>query len=266
MAKNLHPKILELRKKVGYQPIYEFLPNRKKYDAIPVATRMPEVSAKEEAEKPRLIKQYFCIWGVPDDYGTRPIKGCFTKSLNERGPSTSATNKIVVLNQHSQKEPLCIPNILKEDEIGLYGEYEPDEGIVSNDELIIRVRKKTINQGSYGFNFVWPKMEWNEKDECIDMFECELFEVSPVTLGSQGGTFVVRNKNGKLEDSFLEEDTESLIRQIPRKLQLEARSIIQRHKSLSKLQPDEQGKKPLKKRKPKQRGIDYNSISENLNF
>lgn len=264
MSKKLHPKILELRNKVGYLPIHEFMPNRKKYDEQKLQYREPSMS--EAADKPRLIKQYFCIWGVPDDYGTQPMKGCFKKSIEERGPNTNSTNKIIALDQHRQFMPLCVPNLLKEDDIGLYGEYEPDEGITSNDELIIRVKKKTINQGSYGFNYVWDKMEYDEKTNTIFMYECELFEVSPVTLGSQGGTFVVRNKNGKMEDSFLEDDTESLIRQVPRKLQLELRSLITRHISLAKLQPPEKSKGTVKRSKPKQRDIDYEYILDNIQF
>lgn len=260
-TKVLHPKILELRNKIGYLPIHEFRPNRSKYEEVPMERRSPIVS---EVESERLIKQYFCIWGVPDDYRTEPMKGCFKKSLNERGPGTNAMNKIIVLNQHDQKDPLCLPSVLKEDEIGLYGEYEPDP-IASGDRLIIQIRRKTINQGSYGFNYVWDKMEYDDKTDTIKMYECELFEVSPVSIGSQSGTFVVRNKKtGKFEDKYLEDETEDLIKQIPRKYQLEIRTLITRHISLAKLQPLEQRQKALKSSKPKQRGIDYSFLTENL--
>jgi uncharacterized protein len=262
MAKTLHPKIQALRNEVGYLPIHEFMPNRKKYEEKDVKYRAPQSS---DNDSERLIKQYFCIWGVPDDYGTQPMKGCFVKSLNERGPDSKATNKIVVLNQHNQRSPLCIPMVLKEDEIGLYGEYEPDPEIEENDILVKRVKRGTINGGSYGFNYVWDKMEYDEKSDSILMFECELFEVSPVTLASQGGTFVVRNKNGTYEDKFLEEETEDLIKQIPRKYHLEIRSLITRHISLAKMQPLQNKRKALKNGKPKQRGaIDYNFLTENL--
>jgi HK97 family phage prohead protease len=260
MAKKMHPKILELRNKVGYKPIYEFVPNRAKYDALPLEQRKP---AFEKEESSRLIKQYFAVWGVPDDYGTRPIKGCFAKSINERGPSTNATNKIVVLNQHNQREPLCLPTVLQEDEIGLYGEYEPDPDIEENDKLVKRVKRGTINGGSYGFHYIWDKMEWNEKDECIDMYETELFEVSPVTLASQGGTFVVR---GKVFDEILEKETEEFIRTLPRKQQLELRSLLTRHMSLADLsQPlEDEPKSTAKRSKPKQRAVDYSFLTENL--
>lgn len=256
--KKMHPKILELRNKVGYKPIYEFTPSRKKYEEIDAKYKNPVVN---EDENPRKIKQYFCIWGVPDDYGTRPIRGCFGKSISERGPESNATNKIIVLNQHDQRNPLCKPLVLKEDEIGLYGEYIPDEGITSNDELVLRVKKGTINGGSYGFDYVWDMMEWNEKDDCIDMHESILFEVSPVSIPSQLGTFVVRSKEFNEE---LQKDTNELLKKIPRALQLEMRSLISRHISLAQQEPNEQMQNSLKKGKSKNTGIDYQYLIDNL--
>lgn len=262
MAKQLHPKIQALRNSVGYKPIYEFLPNRKKYDAVKKEVRSPSFSD----DNPRLIKQYFCIWGIPDDYGTQPEEGCFKKSIKERGPNTDATNKILVLNQHRQCDPLCIPNILKEDETGLYGEYEPDEGIDSNDDLVKRVMKGTINNGSYGFHYVWDKMVYDEKKDIIHMYETELFEVSPVTFGSQGGTYVVRSKDQIDADLKLEQETEAFIRKMPKDKQMEMRSLLTRYISLAQSQPDERSKKPLQNRKPKKRVLDFSYIADNLNF
>ncbi len=258
MAK-LHPKILELRNKVGYKPIYEFVPNFRAYNEQKKEYRSPSV---DDAKNPREIKQYFCIFGVADDYGTVPMKGCFAKSLADRGPNSDATNKIVVLNGHRQHEPLCKPNSLKEDEIGLYGSYVPDEGIEENDKLVIRVKSGTINGGSYGFNYNWDKMEYDEKMDKILMFDCFLFEVSPVVLPSQPETFVVRSR--KFDDD-LKNETEALLKQIPRKLQLEMRSLITRHISLAESQPESQSQTPLKKSKPKQRSaIDYNYLTKKL--
>lgn len=258
--KTLHPKIQELRNSVGYSPIREFFPNMEKYNAIPM-----EIRGIKTSEDERLIKQYFAIWGVPDSHGTMPMKGCFSKSLNERGPAANVPNKIVVLNQHNQRSPLCIPSILKEDEVGLYGEYTPDEGIDENDDLVIRVKKGTINNGSYGFLHVWDKMEYDEKTDTIRMYEVDLLEVSPVTFGSQNSTYVVRNRFGIPEDAFLEDDTESLIRQIPRKYHLELRSLIARHTSLAKMQPAESNQRSLDNGKPKQRkSIDYTFLNQNF--
>jgi len=264
VVKKLHPKIQALREKVGYLPIYEFRPNRKAYDALPDDKKKIRSS---ETESNREIEQYFAIWGVPDDYGTQPMPGCFIKSINDRGPKTKATNRIVVLNQHDRRNPLCIPTSLEEDEIGLRGKYTPDADIEENNTLVKRVKSGTINGGSYGFGYVWDKMIYDDKTDIIHMYECELYEVSPVTLASQGESYVVRGKSGLYEDKFLEEETEDLIKKIPRQHQLEMRSLIARHISLAGKQPLEKRRKALNDGKPKQRSaIDYDYLTENLNY
>lgn len=257
----LHPKIQALRNSIGHKPIHYFYPTRKSYDSIPEEQR----AVKTDSTDDRIIKQYFCIFGIPDDYGTIPIKGCFSKSLQERGPESNAKGyRITVLNQHCQSDPLCLPTILKEDKIGLYGEYRPDEGIPSNDTLVIRVKNGTINQGSYGFNYIWEKMEYDDATDMILMKEVNLFEVSPVTIGSQKETYIKRSANGEMADEFLAEETEDIIKQIPRKLQLELRTIIDRHISLAKLQPLEQRQKALEDGKPQQEDL-YDYLLKNLN-
>lgn len=259
MAKRLHPKIQALRDSVGHMPM--MYPIRKQQSVSTYSKLTPAVS---EDENERLIKQYFCLFGVPDDYRTQPEKGAFKKSIEERGPNSSAPGKIIVLNQHRAHMPVCVPKVIREDEIGLYAEYEPDEGIAHCDELIIQIRKKTINNGSYGFNYVWDKMEYDEKNDVIRMYECSLEELSPVTFGSQRDTFVVRRKGGLLEDDHLEYETEEILKQIPRKFHMQIRSLLARHISLAEGQPIEQKRKSLKQSKPKQRGIDYNYLLKNI--
>lgn len=256
-VKTLHPKIQALRNSIGHIPIHYFMPSRKAYESLPEEKKMVRESSGDDRE----IKQYFAIWGVPDDYGTQPVKGCFAKSISERGPGSSAPNKIVVLNQHDQKCPLCLPTELLEDEIGLYGRYTPDPDIEENDTLVKRVKRGTINGGSYGFNYVWDKMEYDDKTDTIMMIDTILYEVSPVTIPSQLGTKVIRSVRGGVDDKFLEEETEELIKQLPRKYHLELRSLISRHISLAKTQPNKQSRNSLKTSKPKQRGeIDYSYL------
>lgn len=254
-SQSLHPKILELRNKVGTSPFHRSKPIEQ-----PIEIRQ----MMQSTENPRLLKGYFAVWGEIDDYRTRPVKGCFSKSIEERGPSSKSTYKITMLWQHRQDEPLCKPIILREDEIGLYAEYIPDEGIATCDRAVIQVRSGTVNNGSYGFNYIWDKMKYNEKDDCIDMYECNLFELSPVTIPSQTGTFAVRGSDGKFTDDFLLEETEELIKQIPRKYHLELRSLIDRHIALAQIQPLEQRQIALKDSKPKQGGIDYNFLLKNI--
>lgn len=249
----LHKKILELRERVGSSPIHRF------NSVEPFGeNRAPKVDSES-----RLIKQYFAIWGVRDSYGTAVIKGAFKKSISERGPDSKAKSKIVVLWQHRSDDPLCIPSIMKEDDIGLYAEYEPDP-IPSGDRCVIQVRSGTINQGSYGFRYVWDKMEYDEETDTVYMKECDTYEISPVTFGSCDETYVKRSKDGILIDEFLPEETEDLIKQLPRQFHLELRNIIDRHISLAKVQPLETRQQALEEDKPKHEGLDYQYFIDNL--
>lgn len=266
MAKSLHPKIQALRSSVGHMAIHRFIPSRKTSNEY-VDKSAPKLQ-KRDADNTDEIEQYFAVWGVADDYGTMPMKGCFKKSIKERGPKSEAPGKIVVLDQHRQAMPVCLPSELKEDDIGLYGRYTPDP-IQRNEDLKVQIRSGTINNGSYGFNYVWDMMEYDEKLDVIRMYECILEEVSPVTLGSQRDTFVIRNINGIYipSDPELVDDMEALIKKLPRQHHLEIRSLINRHISLALNQPVNQiEEKPLKKRKPKKVEIDFDYLLDNLNF
>lgn len=243
---HLHPKIEALRSTVGSAPIQRFNPVSFE------ETREPKID-----ENSRLIKQYFAIWGVRDSYGTAPLKGAFKKSIQERGPQSKAKSKIIVLWQHHSDDPLCVPNLIKEDDIGLYAEYEPDD-VPSGDRCVTQVRSGTINQGSYGFNYVWDKMEYEESTDTVYMKECDLFELSPVTFGSCDKTYVKRNGEGVYVDEFLREETEDLIKQLPRQYHLELRNLIDRHITLAKNQPSEIRQKALENLKPEQESLyDY---------
>jgi len=246
----LHPKILEFRNKVGTSPI--------KYAYRKTALKQPATSTKED--EGRTLKQYFAIWGIKDDYGTMPLKGCFSKSIRERGPASEATYKITALYMHRQGDSVGLPAVLEEDETGLYAEIPVVEGIQVADELVIRHKRGLCNNGSYGFDYVWDKMEYDEKADAIVMKECDLFEISFVTIGAQTETYGVRNSDGTYTDDFLLEDTEALIRKVARKDQMELRSLIDRHIALAKSQPNEQKQDSLDTSKPTQGGIDYNYL------
>ena len=255
MKQSLHPKLLSLRNKIGSTPIL--------YSGIKSEVKQPlQMRAKVSSEpsSDRLLRQYFAIWGVPDDYGTMPMKGCFTKSINDRGPKSNASFKIPALYMHRQGDSVGLPSVLIEDEIGLYAEVPILEGVQVADELVIRHKSGTCNNGSYGFDYCWDKMEYDEATDTVIMKECELYEISFVTIGSQTETFGVRGADGVVRDERLEDDTESLIRSLPKNKQLEIRSLIDRHISLTRQQPTNS----LEVREPSNDGIDYNFIINNL--
>lgn len=252
---NLHPKILALQRKLGSTPIFR--------STMKVTQKGELIDSKDETS--RLIKAYHCVWGVPDDYGTVWHKGCFSKSITDRGPASNAKQKILTIFMHDMTDPLCVPNLIKEDDYGLYAEWEPDD-VISGNRTVTQVRSGTINQFSFGANYIWDKMKYDEKDDMVHIYEAELLELSPVSFGSQSETYAIRSaKDYDKQLLLLREDTEDFIKAFPRQRQLEIRSIIDRHISLAKIQPDALRQESTENDKPDKIGsVNYDSLINNL--
>ncbi len=198
-------------------------------------------------------KAYFCIWGVKDTYGTAFTKGCFSKSIRERGPDSAANQKIAFCWQHDVRDPIGRFLVLREDDIGLYGEWVFDdiEAVPSAKRAKAQIGSGTINGYSFGFEYLWDKMEYDEPSDTIIIKEAELYEGSPVTFASIKETKTVRSiEDLESEKSFLDDDTAEFIKGIPRSKQLELRQLIARHISLAKVKPDELRHNPLKLNEP----------------
>lgn len=132
----------------------------------------------------RLIKGYAIVWGSKNDYNEIVLKGACTASLNARGVNGSGKNKIVVLKQHRQSEPIANITVLTEDDYGLYFEAEVIEGTRAADEALAEIRQGVLNQLSYGFNYVWDKTEYDASLDAYVLREIKLFEISVVTFSS----------------------------------------------------------------------------------
>lgn len=268
----LHQKILELRKAVGTSPIHKrdclISPvnieeiRRSKYSAVASDSEADESTTKDEP-----IKAYHCLFGKKDEYGTIFEKGAFKRSIKERGPDSNAKYKITVLYMHDLKDPLCLPSVIKEDDTGLYSEWIPDPEAPNAARVIGQIRRGTINNFSFGFNYIWDKnaVRYDDKEEAVRVFDCELLELSPCTIGAQMGTYAIRGANGLYEDETLIEETDSFIKRMPRKDQLELRELIDRHISLTKLRALELRQKDSNnERAPNETGLDYGYILSKL--
>jgi len=135
-------------------------------------------------EGDRLIKGYAIVWGSKNDYNEIVIKGACTNSINARGVNGSGKNKIVILKQHRQSEPIGNITKLLEDDYGLYFEAEIITGTTASEEALSEVRQGVLRQLSYGFNYVWDKVEWDEVNDALILREIKLFEISLVTFSS----------------------------------------------------------------------------------
>ena len=230
--KTLHPKIVELQKRFkGVLP--QFTP----VDQLGLQTRASFALPPAEDE----TDHYVALFGVPDTYGTVAVKGCFAKSINERGPNSKANEKIIHLWMHDRHEPLGQLTAMEEDAIGLKVRVKWDINAGGMPFRIYNQTKSgTVRQNSYGFEYVWDKMEYDEEEDVVLMYEAALFETSSISiLASNPEAKTFRSKE-ELQSGFqeLDEMAEEFVSNIPFKYRMEFRQLMTRYKSLLDIQPD----------------------------
>jgi len=200
---------------------------------------------------------YFCVWGVRDDRGTGWVKGCFSKSIKERGPASKANQKIVICWMHEITDPIGRPAEIVEDDFGAYViiNWDDPEAVPNSKRAQSQIGSGTINGWSFGFDYVWDKMSYDDKSDTVWVKEADLYEISPYTFASIKETKTIRGaadfENAKVA---LDEETKFTLASLPRNKQLEIRQLLTKHISLAKIEPDEFDvikKKTLKVRKPK---------------
>lgn len=209
----------------------------------------------------RVISGYLLRWGSINMHNEMFVRGCAAQSIKDRGPASNANYKLTFLNQHRQYEALCQFDELVEDEYGLRFRTKPLDDVPWADYVITQVRSGTLNQFSAGFDYVWPKTEWDDVNECIVCKEINLFEGSIVTIGSEVGTYVIRTKE---QEDLLYDEIESFIKILPRKDQLQARQYFAQLKALIPDQSLEQRNKALLQERQPKNELDLNYIINNL--
>jgi uncharacterized protein len=209
----------------------------------------------------RIVKGYGLTWNTPNEYGESYLKGSCSKSIRERGPGSNANYEIKFLNQHKQDDPLSLFAVLREDDYGLYFETVPLDEIPSASRVLTQLASRTLNNFSIGFDYVWDKMEYDAENDLLIMKEIELFEISVVSIPADMSTYAVRGIE-EVEDLY--DETDDFIKSLPRKVQMQARQLFARHKSLIDLEPLENRLKALKTTEPVETGIDYDFLLQNL--
>ena len=66
----------------------------------------PILKAEIVDEEQHIILVKFCSFGTIDSDGDMLMKGCITKSIQERGPESETNRKIQFLWQHETKNPI----------------------------------------------------------------------------------------------------------------------------------------------------------------
>lgn len=252
----LHPKILELKRRAA--PI--------NYRTLSVNEFGGQVSSFEEDLKNGIVNGYGLQWGKPNEYREVFLQGAFAKSIREHGPGANSNYEIKFLNQHKQSDPLSLFESISEDNYGLRFRTMPldekDIELSSAASVLRKLAKRTLNNFSIGFDYIWNQMEYDEKNDQIIIREAKLFEISVVSIPADMGTYAMRSME---EEEDLYDDTEEFIKTLPRKFQLEARQLFSRHKSLANLEPLEQRQRALQQGdKPTPDVIDYNFLIQNF--
>lgn len=156
-----------------------------------------------------IIEVKFAVYGIPDSDRDILIKGCFAKSISERGPESSTNRKIAFLWQHDMFDPIGkILNIEERDD-GAYATVRLSnfDAVPNAKRAYFQLKDGDINQFSFGFNYVWDKMEYDEGSDTFIVKEVKLYEISVVTLGANERTEYI----GELEN---EDEIKSYLKEI----------------------------------------------------
>ena len=121
----------------------------------------------------RTISGYAAVFGNKDKAGDILIKGCFSKSIQDRGPESAANDKIIVLWMHDMNEPIGRLTVLYEDDKGLYFEA-PIDDVPRGNQAIKQLESGTLNQFSIGYQYVWENCEYDAEKDAFMVKEVKL--------------------------------------------------------------------------------------------
>lgn len=196
----------------------------------------------------RKISGYGAIFGNVDKVGDMLLKGCFAKSIAERGPQSQANDKIIFLWQHDMKEPIGRITELKEDDRGLYFEAEIDD-VERGNQALKQLESGTLNQFSIGYNYVWEKCEWDHEHDILVVKEVILYEISVVSIGCNGETEYLGLKSAEdTQNAYeaLNQELEGVCKGMNVRQREAVQNVIRKAMSLAAIKPAEE--KPLEQK------------------
>lgn len=191
-----------------------------------------EVKELNMNSESRTISGYAAIFNNRDKVGDVLLKGCFAKSIQDRGPESQANDKIIMLWQHDQHEPIGRISVLREDEKGLYFEAVIDD-VERGNQAIKQLESGTLNQFSIGYSYVWEKCEYDEARDSFIVKEVVLYEISVVSIGCNGETEYLGLKSEGIDPyEELNKEIESAVKGLPIRKKEEIQTIIRKALSL----------------------------------
>lgn len=136
-------------------------------------------------DEKHVIRVKFASFGNKDSAGDILVKGCFAKSINERGPQSDTNRKIAFLWQHDIYDPIGKVLEIEELDDGAYATVQLSnfDAVPNAKRAWYQLNDGDINQFSFGYQYVWDKMEYIEEEDAFLIKEVVLHEISVVTLG-----------------------------------------------------------------------------------
>lgn len=156
---------------------------------------------KDMSLEKREVAMYLSHFGNIDSDNDLLVKGCFKKSIQERGCNSPSNRKIAFLRYHNWEMPIGAFTKLEEDENGLFAVAKLGNSTLGNDALL-DYQDGIIREHSIGFKFIADKIKWIE-DSSMDsggfynITEVALWEGSAVTFGANELTPVVQVSKGE---------------------------------------------------------------------
>jgi HK97 family phage prohead protease len=214
----------------------------------------------------RTISGYAAVFGNKDKAGDILIKGCFSKSIQDRGPESAANDKIIMLWMHNMNEPIGRITVLNEDDKGLYFEAIIDD-VPRGNQAIKQLESGTLNQFSIGYQYVWENCEYDAEKDAFIVKEVKLHEISVVSIGCNGETEYLGLKTVEDAERVYEElvgEISEVCSGMSAPKQQKIQRIISKVISLSSFKPENRKESSLEGQKADMHGNKVKSMFKNL--
>ena len=155
----------------------------------------------------RTVALYLAAFDNIDSDSDILRKGCFAKSIAERGPLSAGNRKIQYLRYHDFEHQVGKWDELAEDDKGLYAVGTLSNSTKGND-LLCDYQDGVVREHSIGFSYVQDKLKWVE-DMTLpnggywEVTEVKLWEGSAVTFGANSETPFVGMKSEQKKDEAM---------------------------------------------------------------
>ena len=128
---------------------------------------------KKEPDADGVFEGYASVFGVVDQGMDVVERGAFTKSLG-------SGRNVKMLWQHDSAQPIGVPDLLQEDERGLFVRGRLLKGIRQSEEAMVLMRAGAIDSMSIGYRVVEAAEEGGGRIR--KLMHVDLFEISLVTF------------------------------------------------------------------------------------